>query len=68
MTFQEALEALKNGKKVKHRRELMPIHVQEIEGKDKLVVPGKIGSTEYVVPVAFDWSDIMATDWEVVDE
>jgi hypothetical protein len=66
MKFEEALKAMREGKKVK--RPCMPqkISITETEGGKQYIL---IYHQDYgFVPYRTDSDDILAEDWEIVDE
>lgn len=73
MKVEEALKALREKKTVRRRSTGQNVAVLLVReegysnGREKLVSPGSTGNLEYVIPVLFDWDDLNATDWEVVE-
>lgn len=66
MTFEEALKAMRDGKKVKRPCMLRKLVIKETEGiKQHIFIYHK---SYGCIPYKADSDDILAEDWEIVDE
>lgn len=66
MRFEEALKAMREGKKVKHKGLYRPIYILE---KHQAIVSDYIGKNDRVTyPHSVSHNDMFAEDWEIVDE
>lgn len=67
MRFEEALKAMREGKKI-IKKDLPSYRYNIVDGKIFKEYPDFMNNIIYMPNVAFDCYDIMSEDWEIVDE